>query len=91
MVNTHCVRLWRGGVGKEDQQEKLAVVELLKSCLHTVIPLYIITSAGPAHSISTCRSPAWHVWGLIAADMPVELRCRERTDFHAISCRGAPK
>lgn len=103
--NAHHVRLWRGGVGKEDQQEKLAAVELLKQVLFThITPLYIITLAGPwraggvvlpllTASGGTCRDPAWHVavWGLVAAEMPRELRHGERTDFHTISCGDAPK
>lgn len=41
----------------------------------------------------TRRDPAWHVAveGLVAAEMPRELRRRDRIDFHTISCRDAPK
>lgn len=37
MQTAHRVRLWRGGVRKEDKQEKLAAVELLKQVLFTHI------------------------------------------------------
>lgn len=42
MQNAHRIRLWRGGVGKEDKQEELAAVELLKQVLfmHIYSSLY---------------------------------------------------
>lgn len=50
--------------------------------------LPLLTASG-----GTCGDPAWHVavGALVAAEMPRELRCGERTGFHTISCRDAPK
>lgn len=88
--------LWRGGVGKEDQQEELAAVELLKQVLFAQI---YITLAGPwraggvvlpllTASGGACRDPAQHVavCSLIAAEMPREFRCGKELfpiPFHA--------
>lgn len=98
----HHTRPWRGGVGKEDQQEELAARELLKQVLFTQI--YIIILAGPrgaggvelpllTASGGACRDPAQDVavWGLRAAEMPKEFRCGERSVFYTISCRDGPK
>lgn len=100
--NAHHTMLWRGGVGKEDQQEELAAMELLKQVLLTQI--YIITLAGPQRaggvvlplltaSGGACRDPAQHVavCSLTAAEIPREFKCGERIASYTLSCRDAPK
>lgn len=100
--NAHHTRLWKGGVGKEAQQEELAAVELLKQVLFTRIYVIILTGPWGAEGVvlplltafgGTCRNPAWHmaVWGLTAAEMTREFRCGERTVSYTISHRDALK
>lgn len=81
--NAHHTMLWRGGVGKEDQQEELTAVELLKQVLFTQIYITLAGSRGAGGVVlplltasgGACRDPAHvAVCSLIAAEMPREFR-----------------